>query len=375
MKKQVLKVLLYILSLVIVIILITPLFKLCNTILISGILIGVIIMYSMFKHTLYRDSLIKSVINFTWVVVLAITAYLFVINNVLLLIIFWSIIFILIYILFRKIKAGKTRIGIEIFVEFLFYLTSLVTILVLMLLYAILDVYILDKLNEYERFIKRLIQLYFIYAGLMIPYQFKMWVSSIISIDESIYSIEEQTKLLNSLIEKYGIEREYKVLKIEDVDMQKVEMFIEQKVFQTLTGNSNFEYYAKIGIDLRMTSKGNTIKVNSITNVEENKMPFKDEVKTYFSTIREMPLYGTFLLIFFGTSAIYVIYLAYETLKYIIQIAVSHMLIILFLVPLLTLGFLIAHLIERKNIKFNNLWNEKRKEKLEKVKEQNRKKD
>lgn len=373
MKEQAVKLLLYIFSLLIDIILITPLIKLDHRILFCGILIGVVIMYSMLKHTIYRDSLIKSIINFAWVLVLAITAYLFVTANIILLTLFWVLIFLLTFLLFRQIKQGKTRIGIEIFVEFVFYCTSFVVLLILMLVYAIFDVYILEKLGDYEKVIGRFIQLYFIYAGLVIPYQFKMWVSSIISIDESIYSIEEQTRLLNLLIEKYCIDSEYKVLKIDEVDMQKVEMFINQKVLQALTGTSNFEYYSKIGIDLRLTSKGNTIKVNSIPHIGDDKISFKDEVKTYFSTVREMPFYGIFLLIFFGTSALYVVYLLFETLKYIFQIAASNKLIIFTLIIAISIALLIVYVIEKKNKKFNNLWNEKRKVRLNEIKEQNNK--
>lgn len=361
MKEQTLKILLYILSLLIVILLIIPLFKLSNTILFSGILIGVVIMYSMLKHTIYRDSLIKSIINFAWVMIILVSGYLVIINYIALLIIFLLLIFVFMCMLFSKIKNGRARIGIEIFVEFIFYFTSLIAILVLALVYAILNTYIFAKLGDYEKIIKTFIQIYFIYAGLMVPHQFKLWLSSIISIDESIYSIEEQTELLNILIKKYDIKREYKLLTIEENDMQKVEMFIDQKVLQAITGTSNFEHYAQIGIELRLTAKGDTIKVSNLSNINQNRVSAWENVKAFFTTWNEMRLFGTLFSFFIALSVLFIVSLVIDAFQYIIIAFISHAAIVILLSITITVALIIGYVINRQNEKFNKRWDENKK--------------
>lgn len=359
----------YIVALFFVIILVYYFSQYIQQLAISGVMIGVVIMYSMFKHTIYRDSLLKSIINLMWVIILTASFYLFITQNFVSLLIFWVLIIILSIIFFTNIKIGKSRILVEIFLEFSFYLLSLITFLALGFVYVLFDNYILNDVPQNYIFIKRIIQLFFIYCGLMIPYQVKMLMSNAISIDESIYTLEEQTNLINNLVNKYGIKEEFKTIMLADEDYQMIEMFINQKVFQSLTGVSHFEHYAKNGIKLRITYKGSGIK----NNIPEEKINITKEqnIKSFLKTCNQMKLFACIVIVFSGFTTIFCITIVLQTLSQIIDIVKSNLLSLTIIGTLMTCGLWMGHTIWTMNENFHKLW----KENQEKILEENKQKE
>lgn len=355
----------YIIALFFVIILVYYSLHYTDMITVSVFLIGVVIMYSMFKHAIYRDSLLKSIINLAWVIILSVSVYLFVAEDFINLIIFWLLITIFVILLFRKIKTGKSRIIIEIFLELFFYSMSLLSFAVIGLVYTVLNHYMLQGIDGNLIFVKRLIQLFLIYSGLMIPYQLKMLISSVISIDESIYTLEEQHEALNKLSLKYKLEKKYKTIWLEEEDYQIVEMFITQRVLQSLVGVSNFEYYAKIGLELRLTNKGLGIKNNN-DPIEKIQVSKKQNLKAFIKTCIQMKLFTTIMIILFGGATIFLFVIILLMVIQVISIIKSNIVLLLIIGLPITFCLWITNVISDMNVKFHKLWSENKEELIKK---------